>query len=359
MSERERRARLLRQAIGRRGPIEPTEGDWNEWIRLAEHERMIPQLFAVVTEDGGLESRLDAATLMQVDVMRTMVRFEHDLLVIADVLSRSTSSFAVLKGVATAHLDHPDPARRQFGDVDLLVDPTEMSTAIAALNQTGWVQAYPLPRHHERFTHAITLRNHDRVEVDLHQRIAHRSVGLLVPTSELLAELDTFVVADRKLPALSPIDRLIHAALHESMSTGNYRRLSSTADVLVLAEARRDQADAVIERADAWRVGTLVRSAIAAVYAAASLHLPPEWASATERPNRNRDRLVDHAYSGKGRRPLTEELAHLRRIPTIRNRYDYLTGYFRTDGFYAQRNQRKGPLQQSRYLWSRIWSGRR
>jgi hypothetical protein len=315
-------------------------------------------LHRVVTTSHSLldPGQLALANTMQLDVMGTMVRFEHDLLEIAGALESNACPFTVIKGAATAHLDYADPSLRQFGDVDLLVAPRDLSRACAILGEKGWTQAYSLPRHHELFTHAITLRNSSRVEVDLHQRVAHRAIGQLIPTDVLMADRIEYDIAGTTLWALADRDRLIHAAVHYVTSRGPYRRLSSTADVLVLAEARCRNSDAVVVRAESWKVRALLERAIADAYSAAELPLNEDWASAFAKPTQRRDQLVDRAYLSEHRRPLTEELAFLRLLNGWRNRWKYMRGYFSTDADYAEHRQRSGLYAQSRYLWSRLRS---
>ncbi len=318
---------------------------------------MLPLLhhIATSTATGIGETQLAEATAIQLDVMGTMVGFEHTLLEIAMLLERHRYAFAVLKGAATAHLDYVDPSLRQFGDIDLLVSPHDFAAVSALLDDQGWRRPYTLPRHHAQFTHAITWRRPGRVEVDVHQRIAHRAVGQLVPTSELLTDAAMYRIAGFELPALSRTDRLIHAALH-AMSRGPYRRLSSTADVLVLVEASATSAAAVLAHADVWKVRSLVEHAISSSYEAAQLSIPGDWRVAMRQPYTGRDRLVDHAYLSPRRRAATEELAYLRLLSGWRNRALYLRGYFATGPDYAARRRRSGPIAQGRYLWSRIRS---
>ena len=191
---------------------------------------------------------IERTEVMQLDVAATCVRIEQKLLTVAEALNLADVPFAVVKGVATAHLDYDEPSQRQFGDVDLLVHPNDFLLARSTLEEHGWVQAYPLPRFHDRFTHAVTFRRDGIVEVDLHQRIAHRALGLLIPTAELLRARVPLQLAGHELWALSAVDRLIHAAIHTLASRGPYRRLSSSADVLVLSRKLSSQAREVLSR---------------------------------------------------------------------------------------------------------------
>lgn len=337
----------------------PTEADFSEWLGVARRERLFPLLHHLVTTgDHRLtDAQKQTVRTAQIDVMGAAVRFEHDLLDVGATLIDAGIEFAVLKGAATAHLDYADPSLRQFGDVDLLVDPEVFPQACVVLEAHGWGQAYVLPRHHERFTHAITFRQGRRVEVDLHQRIAHRALGLLMPPSELLAASVAYEIAGRTLRALCPSHRLIHAAVHTGASRGAYRRLSSLADVLVLAEANTASASDVLAQADRWRIRPLVGSTIEAAYATACLPLPDAWRSAGSEPGRQRNRLVDRAYLGPHRRPVAEELAYLQLMSGWRDRRRYLRGYLATDPDYAERKRRSGPFAQARYLWTRVRSG--
>lgn len=350
-----RRARLLRAAVGRTGPVEPDAADWATWVGLATAERVLPQLHQIACATDELDpSQLDQSRAIQLDVAATMVRLEQRLLTVDEVLSGAGIRFAVLKGTATAHLDHPDPALRQFGDLDLLVDPAQLPAARAALEGRGWHQAYRLPRHHEAYTHAITFSDGSLAELDLHQRIAHRALGRLVPTAELLAGLDTFELAGGTVPALSRNDRLLHAAIHAVASRGDYRRLSSGIDVLVLTELTASDAGRVLERAAGWGVAPLLREGIRRVHEEAQLPLPEPWSAALAHPAAGGDRLVTAAYLGVGRRPALEELAHLRVLPGWRDRWRYLSGYFVIGRDRASGGgQREGLVTRVRYLWSR------
>lgn len=352
-------ASLLRAALGEPALAVPTEADFSEWLDLARRDRVFPLLHQMVANGDHrlVDAQQQTVLAAQIDVMGAAVRFEHDLLEVHAMLTGAGIATVVLKGAATAHVDYASPSLRQFGDVDLLVAPEAFPDACAVLAAHAWKQAYVLPRHHERFTHAVTFRQGPRVEVDLHQRVAHRALGLLIPPADLLAGAVEYEIAGRSLRALSPSHRLIHAAVHTGSSRGPYRRLSSLADVLVLADANAVSAADVLELADRWRIRPLVLSTVQEAYATASLAVPDAWRSAASRPRRYRNLLVDRAYLGPHRRPLSEEAAYIWLLPRWRDRGLYLRGYFATDPDYAERKQRSGVVAQARYLWARVRSG--
>lgn len=353
----ERRARLLRAAIAQRGPVDPATQELGDWVTLATAERVVPLLYRVVVDARSALDDHEFGLLVgvQCDVMAAAVRFEYDLLEVAEAIS-GRFPFAVLKGLAVAHLDYSDPAMRQFADVDLLVAPADLAAVVELLGGLGWRQAYPLPRHHERFTHAITLRNERRVEIDLHQRIAHRALGECLPTDDLLHRRVAYEIAGETVWALDDADRMVHACVHAATSRAPYRRLSSVADVLVMAERLTDRAPDVLDRAASRRLGNIVRRGVETAFDEAQLPVPDAWQAAMSTPVGPRDRLVERAYLADRRRPVVEELAYLRLMRGWRDRFDYVRGYFATDPDYARQNQRSGLRAQTRYLWSRLRS---
>lgn len=350
------RARLLREAVGCDGPVEPTAHDWERWVDLAMHHRVLPLLHSAANRHdwGLLPEHVEQADAIQLDAMTVAVRIEHDLLMVADLLGQAEVEFVVLKGLATAHLDFAAPTLRQFADADILVPSADLPRAVELLSRQGWHTPYALPRGHDEFAHAITMRNDNRSEIDIHRRLAHRGLGELVPTQPLFEHRVHYSIAGRDLWALSQPDRLIHAAIHAMGSQGSYRRLSALVDVLVLATGCSPSADLVLERADRWRVMPIAAAAVNAAYSTAQLPLPERWESALRRRPERRDRLVEFAYLSSRRHPLAEELAYQRLLPTMGHRYRYLRGHLLTGPDYRAKKNRRTIAQQAKYLLSRV-----
>ena len=139
MSEPERRATLLRAAVGRSGPVAPTQADWTEWLWMAQTDRVAPLLYQVVDStptDLDDSARTDIRQLQGAAMCRC-VQLEHHLLAVTALLSAHGIASVVLKGGATAHLDYPDPSWREFGDIDLLIDPADREQATALIERDG------------------------------------------------------------------------------------------------------------------------------------------------------------------------------------------------------------------------------
>jgi hypothetical protein len=313
---------------------------------------MVPQLHDVAVRHADQlgEELVAEAERMHIEVAGLSVRLERALLDVVGRLGQEGIRSAVLKGIATSHLDHADPACRQFGDIDVLIDPDDLDRARTVLGQGGWRQTVPLPRYHERFEHALTMGGVGIAELDLHHRLAPRALGLRVPTPDLLAERDEFRIADRTVWALARSDRLIHAGVHAIASRGHYRKLSSLADVLILCRSTSADAESVLRRSEDWRLRPLLETAIHLAHADAQMGLPDSWSQAMATPTKRRDRLIERAYLGDRRRLGWEELAHLRALSSWSDRVRYAFGHLGAESGPGAR----GTVSRLRYLRARL-----
>ncbi len=198
--------------------------------------------------------------------MANAVRLELLLLQCGDVFSDAHIDFLVLKGMATCHLDYRSPELRQFGDLDLLVRPDDFTRAIAALEAHQLVAVISRAAPNLEFADTPPFRHPGGGAIDLHQHLGSRVIGRSVQTEALFAETVAFSVGGVTFRALSDTDRMIHAAVHMVASHGSYRRLSSTTDVLVMAEGGPVSPADVLERARSFGLDGLVLGALEAAY---------------------------------------------------------------------------------------------
>jgi len=176
----------------------------------------------------------------QLAVTASLLRIRSTAAEVLALLGAEGIESRVLKGLATAELDYPDPLRRHTGDVDLAVRPEQLDPAVRVLRSQGYRD------HHEPFSphlrYGWTLRSPSDVEIDLHTRLSRRS-----PLGDHL-----FRGPGEPLPglgghALAAPHRLVHAAGHFMIAPPGSRRLSGLLDVtrlhhhpdLDLEEARR------------------------------------------------------------------------------------------------------------------------
>jgi hypothetical protein len=235
---------------------------------------------------------------------------ERTLLDVAASLDRAGIEMRVLKGAATAHLDHRSPSHRDLGDLDILIPANAVEDALATLLTSGMVLSEPVPWNRWDMEHALTLRSPGGIEVDMHHRLARRTPGLWAEGLGLWDDPDEFTLRSATLRALPRRLRLAHAAMHYATSPGRLRRYSSLLDVLVLGKDRATVDDAFVASSQVGLDG-LVEAGLDA--AQACFH------SAIERPGSavrstgasRRGRLARWAYPADNRSLPREELLYV------------------------------------------------
>lgn len=196
-----------------------------------------------------------------------------------DTLRAAGIEPVVLKGWATAHLDHADPVERTFGDADLLVGG-RIVDAIDALAAGGatWTMPPPSRRWLARFGKDIAMVVAG-YEVDLHRSLVEGAFGLTIDVDELLSCTEPFSAGTRSLLALDAPGRLLHAAIHTASSA--IGRLSSSRDVGQLALLSEADWPTAVERAVRWRCDALLAAGVSTTWH--DLRLPPhpvvDWAA--------------------------------------------------------------------------------
>lgn len=216
-------------------------------------QKLIGVLQAMV-ETGACE--VDDAAALEVahlDAMAEALLLEDMLLQAADVLDEAGIAWRVLKGSALAHLVHPDPAQRCFGDIDLLIRGEEILEAVDALTRAGASRAQPAlsETFDRRFSKSVTLHWRNRTELDIHRTLAPGPFGLRVDAEDLFAQPRTFTLAGRPLLTLNPEMHLLHGAIHVALGDV-VPRFGNVRDIALLLNVPNLDADRVRDVARSW-----------------------------------------------------------------------------------------------------------
>lgn len=219
----------------------PTDSDvW--WDDVRRH-RLAPLLAALAGDrpdlvpDGATERLAGLATERRWWSMRV----ERAAVRVAGALDAADVPFLVLKGLATAHLDYPNPSWREVGDVDVLISPDDATRADAALHTVarpvdviGRVSGDPALRLRNKARGFIT---DDDVEIDLHHRLLEDPFSRGITWEELWSSRQVLTLGGHAVHALGPGHRLAHAVTHWMAGPGHARRASGLVDIVLLAES--------------------------------------------------------------------------------------------------------------------------
>lgn len=279
--------------------------EWGELLEHARWQRLTHLLASAVTSgafpatDGQIADAINADEA----AIATALRLEGTLLSVADILDRTNVPFRVLKGPAVAHLDYPEPVWRAFGDIDLLVRPDDLTSAVTALHAQGFTRRYPEPRvgFDRRFTKSVSMSGPAGEEIDLHRTLAAGGFGQRIIISMLWnAQASPFDVGGRTFAALGPEERFLHACYHTVL--GNVPpRLAPQRDVAQMLIRGNLAADRVRILAASWQGEAVVARAIITAAGTLALELSHElatWAEGFTVPRRQRRELARATSSG-------------------------------------------------------------
>jgi hypothetical protein len=255
----------------------------------------------------------------------TCVRLEGLAVRTGKMLDDAGITWRLTKGPALAHRDYPDPAIRTFGDLDLVVHPSDWSRAFDLLSSCGYRRQAPTLTggYDARYGKGATLTGPDGLEVDLHRRFAVGRFAVTARMEAVFESAEAIGLAGRTIPVFDPTGRLLHACFHATL--GGFRRLRAFRDVaqLILVTGADWQATFAIARS--WRAEAVVASAIMETWERLGLGVVhPARTMATSIPVSRADRRVLELFAREA--PFrAQALTALRRMP---------------------------PYQVPRYLWS-------
>ena len=241
----------------------PTAGAGDEAAYLAAARRHRLVVFLALRQD-----RLDLTTELARGLHEAARPERIATLGMAQALHRATDTLAAagvrvlsFKGLALAAQAHGDFAARGSGDLDLLVAPSDVVAARAALAAAGWTPdpAYPAPgptwawRHTLRNYYEIALHG-SGVSIDLHWHLGPARSG--VPSfDELWGRRASVDLGGRGIATLSGPDAWRHSAMHAAKD--EWASLRSLVDVRLLGDAVDPGEDATLGAAPRATVGVV------------------------------------------------------------------------------------------------------
>ena len=260
---------ILRRAVGAvcvdicrgRPPAVPDlPGTAEELVRAVRFHRIAP--LAHVALRG---ARPDLAALLREDRDRALVhhvRVTTSLAAIGSTLG--DLRWAVFKGPVLSESLHPVPGLRSYGDLDLLVAPTDLREAGERLLAAGWhVLASPDDLLNGQVTGEVELGRDGGAVVDLHWSLVLSETlrrRFPVPTEEVLARSTPLMIGPVEVRTFDPADTLVHLCHHAAFSGAV--RLLHLLDVDQAARRIEDW-DQVARRAASWGAGAQVALVLA------------------------------------------------------------------------------------------------
>ncbi|MGI8875249.1 MAG: nucleotidyltransferase domain-containing protein [Egibacteraceae bacterium] len=153
------------------------------------------------------------------------LRVLGDLVSLGEILDRAAVTWAVFKGPVLAELAYPHPGLRAYTDLDLLVAPEHLRTAVSALEQAG----HPLlDRNWEAIRAEGRGQLHVRLglgtEVDLHWDLlidTRTRGGFDLRGADLLRRRERVRIGVSTCPTFGATDTLLLLCVHAGLAGGH------------------------------------------------------------------------------------------------------------------------------------------
>jgi hypothetical protein len=287
-----------------------------ELVTAARRHRLVGVLAAAVAagDVDGDDDDVDTVAREVSDAMAEALLLEDMMLEAVGVLGELGLDIRVLKGSALAHIVHPDPAHRSFGDTDLLVRSSQIDAAVEALTGAGGHRRIPALSgdFDRRFAKSITLDWRRGTELDLHRTLAPGPFGLRIPLDDLWVDPSCFRLAGESIDTLSPELHLMNGAYHLVLGDTE-PRYGNVRDVTLMLGQELD-VDVVVATAERWRGEAVLAEAVGLVGELGGSTGPlRDWAARVEVSRRDRSCL--DTYRRRRSRFRRQALSVMRELP--------------------------------------------
>jgi hypothetical protein len=208
--------------------------DW-AFLEAVRRQRVVSQLALHLDRSLLPDSLTAPLSALHAELAAANVDVGRDLHLVLDSLAASGVRAMVFKGQALAAQAWGDADARGYGDLDLLVSPSDLEQACARLTADNWSTGglYPMPgrswgwRHFTRTENEMSFGRR-RTVVDLHWHAVPARNAF--PTFDELWSRRAYVqVGEGDVPTFGLYDALLHSASHSAKD--HWRWLRGLADV--------------------------------------------------------------------------------------------------------------------------------
>jgi Uncharacterised nucleotidyltransferase len=338
-------------------PSSAPESDQEGWAQVSREvgKHGLVGLLAAAYKDGTValtDEQADDVADWQLTAATVALEIEAAVLEMLELIEPYDLPVRMLKGLASAHLDYPDPSWRVFHDADLLVRASDVDRLVTLLAAAGHQRELPERREgfDRRFGKDITVYGPNQVQLDLHRTFAVGAYGLRQRLDDLWLDSTPFVLGGRTVHALVAEDRFLHACF-AAVFGDRFPRVALLRDLAQLVARSDLSAELVTRRAIRWRCVPVVVAALeAAIEALGALPHSPVVAWAMAQSRRSRDRALLRVYPAFGGSHPLASLSGVVAAGGPRDTLAYLRGLLRPDAQYRKARVAAGRRPEWRLL---------
>ncbi len=259
--------------------------DWDFVFAAAAENSITPLLvlqLRATAEDvlpGGVRERLrDAA---HAHVGRSLF-WTAELMRISEAFRRAGIQAIPYKGPVLAAQAYGDMTLREFGDLDIVLRQRDMAEANELLRGLGYRARFPWILSPGAAASLVPGEYNYRDEsgrllVELHTEVTLRHFPVRLDLDDLAKRLVPVSLSRQEIRTFGPEDGLLLLCVHGAKDF--WERISWVADIAELVQAQAVDWDAVLRRAEALRLGRMLRLGLALARGILDAPLPVEIAA--------------------------------------------------------------------------------
>ena len=197
--------------------------DWDRLLELARQSRVRPLLMrglkSACWDAVPLTAQLNLESFYRASVVRNLF-FTGELLRLLDIFRKNNIAIAAFKGPVVAEVVYGDLFLREFVDLDILVHEADLCKAEHILTACGYHPYLSGSDYRSAFFSYYCQQpflSQSGVIVDLHWRLASKSVALPMQSAAVWGRLRNVTIVGRTVPTLALEDLALLLAAHGTM----------------------------------------------------------------------------------------------------------------------------------------------
>ena len=230
--------------------------NWQEIFAFAVHHNVEPLVYFHLKEKG-IEKALPSDVCQQLresyyQNSARNLRLYHELSQILERLNESHLPVIVLKGAFLAVYVYPNPALRTMTDLDILMRPGDIPTALEVLKVLGYTPIIP-PWVNSMGFHAVLGAPECTASLEIHWDLTTPNDHYQIPVDELWARAVSVEIGSSQVLALCPEHLILHLCHHAAINHLFAQGLRPLVDIDRAVRRYRDDLD--------WEIITSLSSA--------------------------------------------------------------------------------------------------
>ena len=197
--------------------------DWDRLLKLARQHRVRPLLMrslkSACWDAVPSTAQLNLESFYRASVVRNLF-FTGELLRLLDIFRKNDIAIAAFKGPVLAEVVYGDLSLRDFIDLDVLVHEADLCKVEHILTACGYHPYLPGSDYRSAFFSYYCQQpflSQAGVIVDLHWRLASKSVALPMQSAAVWGRLRNVTIVGRTVPTLALEDLALLLAAHGTM----------------------------------------------------------------------------------------------------------------------------------------------